>query len=67
LPQPLYLGGSRLVVHIQTSPEAIDDFINLISKIAEEKKKAGFVATPFAAPSTLGAGNMYKDVHIRIR
>ena len=27
LPEPLKLGGSRLVVHIQTSPEAVEDFL----------------------------------------
>ncbi|KAK7058267.1 hypothetical protein VNI00_001898 [Paramarasmius palmivorus] len=43
LPEPLFLGGSRLVVHIQTSEEAVNDFLALIATIAKEKKAAGFV------------------------
>jgi len=41
LPEPLILGGSRLVIHIQTDSRAIDDFLNLVRTLAEEKKKAG--------------------------
>lgn len=48
LPSPLRLGGSRLVVHIQTSPKAVDDLIELIRVLAEEKAKAGFVPSPDA-------------------
>jgi hypothetical protein len=33
-------------VHIQTAPEAIDDFVTLINTLAEEKRKAGFVYQP---------------------
>lgn len=43
LPQPIMLGGSRLVVHIQTSDAAVDDLLNLVRTLAEEKKAAGFV------------------------
>lgn len=43
LPEPLVLGGSRLVVHIQTSEAAVDDFLLVIKELAEEKKQAGFV------------------------
>lgn len=32
-----------MVVHIQTSETAIDDFLNLVRTIAEEKLQAGFV------------------------
>jgi len=42
LPEPMVLGGSRLVLHIQTSPKAIEDLLALIRTLAEEKKKAGF-------------------------
>ncbi|KAI0803065.1 pyridoxal phosphate-dependent transferase [Irpex lacteus] len=48
LPSPLRLGGSRLVIHIQTSPKAVDDLIELIRVLAEEKAKAGFVPSPDA-------------------
>ncbi len=37
------LAGSRLVVHIQTSEQAIDDFLAVIRSLAKEKKTAGFV------------------------
>jgi len=39
LPDPLVLGGSRLVVHIQTSEAAVDDFLTLVKELADEKKK----------------------------
>jgi len=40
LAKPLSLAGSRLVVHIQTSEQAIDDFLAVIRSLAEEKKSA---------------------------
>ena len=43
LPEPLVLGRSRLVVHIQTSDAAIDDLLNLIRELAHEKELGGFV------------------------
>ncbi|KAF9259031.1 hypothetical protein L218DRAFT_981098 [Marasmius fiardii PR-910] len=44
LQNPLHLsGGPRLVLHIQNSEEAVDDFLALIAQIAKEKKDAGFV------------------------
>jgi threonine aldolase len=57
LPDPLTLGGSRLVVHIQTSVEAVNDFLSLIREIAEEKKKAGFVKPE--KTSTNGVRDIY--------
>ncbi|KAJ3793621.1 pyridoxal phosphate-dependent transferase [Lentinula aff. detonsa] len=58
LPEPLFLGGSRVVLHIQTSEAAVDDFINLLATIAEEKRKAGFVK-----PETQVNG--HPDVYVR--
>ncbi|KAJ3718285.1 pyridoxal phosphate-dependent transferase [Lentinula raphanica] len=58
LSEPLFLGGSRVVLHIQTSEAAVDDFINLIATIAEEKRKAGFVK-----PETQVNG--HQDVYVR--
>ncbi|KAF9243816.1 pyridoxal phosphate-dependent transferase [Melanogaster broomeanus] len=43
LPNPIILAGSRLVVHIQTTKEAVDDFLELVSTLKDEKMKAGFV------------------------
>lgn len=37
-------------MHIQTAPEAVDDFIALINTLAEEKRKSGFVYQPPAEP-----------------
>lgn len=37
LPDPIILQGSRLVVHIQTSEDAIDDFLELVRTLAEKK------------------------------
>lgn len=31
------------MVHIQTTPEAVDDLLALFKQLAEEKKQAGFV------------------------
>ncbi|CCM02193.1 uncharacterized protein FIBRA_04273 [Fibroporia radiculosa] len=42
LASPIKLGGSRLVVHIQTTEETIDDFLALVRELAQEKKAAGF-------------------------
>ena len=43
LPDPITLSGSRLVVHIQTSSEAIDDFLQLIDVLRGEKMNEGFM------------------------
>ncbi|TFL06422.1 pyridoxal phosphate-dependent transferase [Pterulicium gracile] len=58
LPRPLILGGSRLVVHIQTSTEAAEDFLELIKTLAEEKKAAGFVYVK-PAKNVNGARSIY--------
>ncbi|KAJ8084274.1 hypothetical protein PM082_003042 [Marasmius tenuissimus] len=61
LPDPIHLGGSRLVVHVQTSEEAVDDFVALLAQIAKEKKDAGFVK-----PVSNGVnGHVVKDVYVR--
>ncbi|KAG6866813.1 hypothetical protein C0991_008749 [Blastosporella zonata] len=59
LPSPLFLGGSRLVLHLQTSEAAVDDFLALISDLADEKKKAGFVRLDTSAT------NSHKDIYVR--
>ncbi|KAI0314979.1 pyridoxal phosphate-dependent transferase [Amylostereum chailletii] len=61
LPQPLKLGGSRLVVHIQTTKQAVDDFLGVVRTLAEEKKAAGFIAPE---PKSQGNGK-YKDIYVR--
>ncbi|KAF8078357.1 pyridoxal phosphate-dependent transferase [Lyophyllum atratum] len=59
LPEPIFLGGSRLVVHIQTTDAAVDDFLTMVREMAEEKKQAGFVR-----PETIKT-NGYKDPYVR--
>jgi len=58
LPEPITLFGNRLVVHIQTSEAAVDDFLGVIRELAQEKKAAGFVK-PEEQTHT------YKDIYIR--
>lgn len=64
LPDPLTLGGSRLVLHIQTDPEAVESFLTLISDLAKEKQTAGFVPAPFS-PQIVGQNNIYRDIYVR--
>lgn len=45
------LTGVHEQVHIQTTPEAIDDLITLINTLAEEKRKLGFVYQPPSGPA----------------
>ncbi|KAJ7597670.1 pyridoxal phosphate-dependent transferase [Mycena floridula] len=58
LPEPLILGGSRLVVHIQTTDAAVDDFLALIQQLADEKEKAGFVKSQQTT-------RKLKDIYVR--
>ena len=37
LPEPIILGGSRLVCHIQTSEAAVDDLLSLVKELADQK------------------------------
>lgn len=62
LDKPLSLAGSRLVVHIQTTEEAIDDFLGVIRGIAEEKRAAGFVRSLERARTS-----SYKDMYAHLR
>jgi len=42
LPDPIKLNGSRLLMHVQTSPQAIEDFLELLRTLKEEKAAAGW-------------------------
>jgi threonine aldolase len=59
LPEPLFLGGSRLVIHIQTSDASVDDFLEVVRQLTEEKRKAGFVKTERQS------NGAFKDVYVR--
>jgi threonine aldolase len=63
LPSPLLLGGSRLVVHIQTSPAAVEDFLTVVRTLAEEKRAAGFVPVEKAVNGHVN-GSIYKDIRV---
>lgn len=63
LADPITIGGSRLVVHIQNTNETIDDFLALMRELAEEKIKAGFVRPePEANGKTNGA---VKNIYVK--
>jgi len=50
-----------MVVHIQTSDDAVDDFLNLIRDLAAEKQKVGYVRQQ----TSFWTGGVYKDPYIR--
>ena len=62
LPNPIQLLGSRLVVHIQTSQEAVEDLLTVIRTLAEEKRAAGFVKPEKREEDGV---YVYKDVYVR--
>lgn len=43
LPEPIQLGGCRMVVHFQTQETAVGDFLNLFRQMVQEKEQAGFI------------------------
>ncbi|OAX39431.1 hypothetical protein K503DRAFT_799677 [Rhizopogon vinicolor AM-OR11-026] len=59
LPKPITLSGSRLVVHIQTSPDAVDDFLSLIKTLKQEKIQAGIVPSKEGVVDSDGMRNIY--------
>lgn len=59
LPKPITLSGSRLVVHIQTSPEAVEDFLSVIKTLKQEKIQAGFVPSKEQDVDSDGMRNVY--------
>ena len=64
LPDPIKLLGSRLVIHIQTTPEAVDDLLALVRTLANEKRAAGFVP-PEKKSEVTGPTSIYKEVFVR--
>jgi len=62
LPEPIELAGSRMVLHIQTSDDAVNDFLNLIRQLAVEKHQAGSYVPQQKSFWTEG---LYKDPYIR--
>ncbi|KZT61084.1 hypothetical protein CALCODRAFT_59273 [Calocera cornea HHB12733] len=65
LAEPLYVGGSRLVIHYQTAEKAVDDLIDLVRVMAGEKRKEGFVpGQTEQQPSDAGYPKL-KEVFVR--
>jgi len=62
LSKPLTLAASRLVVHIQTTEQAIDDLLGVVRSLAEEKKAAGFVR-----PVEKAGNSSYKDMYAHMK
>jgi threonine aldolase len=61
LPQPIKLNGSRLIMHIQTSPQVVDDFLELIRTLKEEKSAAGWKHVN-APPNKK---TLFRDVYVK--
>ncbi|KAG6371653.1 pyridoxal phosphate-dependent transferase [Boletus reticuloceps] len=61
LEKPINLNGSRIVMHIQSSPQAVEDFLDLVRTLKEEKAKAGW--TPDQAPRK--KQNTFRDVYVK--
>ncbi|KAG1777444.1 pyridoxal phosphate-dependent transferase [Suillus placidus] len=60
-PDPIKLNGSRLLMHIQTSPQAIEDFLELLRTLKEEKAAAGW--KPENAPPK--KKTLFRDVYVK--
>ncbi|KAH0838581.1 pyridoxal phosphate-dependent transferase [Lanmaoa asiatica] len=60
LEKPIKINGSRIVMHIQNSPQAVEDFLDLMRTLKEEKVKAGW--TPDRAPKKRNAQDVYVKV-----
>lgn len=63
LPDPVFLGGSRLVVHIQTSEQAVEDILSLIAGMAMKRRLAGGSIDHNAESEGITGDNVY----VRIR
>lgn len=50
-----------MVVHIQTSQDAVNDFLDLVRELAAEKQRTGFVPEQ----KSFQNGGIYKDPYIR--
>jgi len=61
LEKPIKINGSRIIMHIQVSPKAVEDFLDLMRSLKEEKAKAGW--TPEMAPPK--KQNSYRNVYIK--
>ncbi|KAH7911226.1 pyridoxal phosphate-dependent transferase [Hygrophoropsis aurantiaca] len=58
-PKPITIAGSRLVVHMQTSSEAVEDLLMIIKILKEEKIQAGWTPASGAVEKIDGLKNVY--------
>jgi threonine aldolase len=65
-PIPIKASGSRMVVHLQTAPEAIEEILDVIRKLADEKRAAGFVR-PEQAVNGSTKENIYQDPRVHLK
>ncbi|KAF9647483.1 hypothetical protein BDM02DRAFT_3145765 [Thelephora ganbajun] len=65
LPEPVTVRGSRLVIHIQTEDQTVDDFLALVKTVAKEKKAAGFIPSPPTEGKPTTTGSIYQEIHRR--
>ena len=55
----LRIGSSRMVIHFQTDPQAIDDLISLVRTMLEERIKSGYKFNPkMARRVEMGYGSL---------
>lgn len=64
LSDPITIGGSRLIVHIQNTVETIDDFLALICVLVEEKIKAGWVRPE---PQVNGESGAVRNIYVKTK
>lgn len=62
LEKPITINGSRIVLHIQSSVQAVEDFLDLMRTLKEEKRKAGW--TPDQTPPK--KQSLFRNVYIRM-
>lgn len=62
LDKPIKINGSRIVLHIQTSSQAVEDFLDLMRTLKEEKTMAGW--TPDRAPPK--KQNPFRDIYVKV-
>lgn len=58
LPNPVKLGGGRMVVHYQIEKQAVDDVLELIKTMKQEKKDG---TGPSASAATSGGAGLYSN------
>ncbi|KAG9314643.1 pyridoxal phosphate-dependent transferase [Chiua virens] len=61
LEKPININGSRIILHIQSSRQAVEDFLDLMSTLKEEKVKAGWTIDQMPPKKH----NPFRDVYVK--